>query len=63
MKVLFIKKKKIIEIKKKYFRPAEVHFLRGNYFKAKKILKWKPKTSISKFTDIMINYEINNFKN
>ena len=49
----------IIQVNKKYFRPAEVHSLRGDYSKAKKALKWKPKTSLSEFVEIMINYEIN----
>ena len=64
IKETFIYNKKIIiEIDKKYFRPAEVHSLRGNYFKAKRILKWFPKTKISKFTDIMLDYEIKKIKN
>ena len=32
----------LVEIKKRYFRPAEVDNLKGNSQKAKKILKWKP---------------------
>ena len=52
------KNKKILEINKNYIRPAEVYYLKGNYSKAKRKLNWYPKTNISKFTDIMINYEI-----
>lgn len=64
LKETFIFKNKIIiEIDKKYFRPSEVHYLRGNYSKAKKNLKWSPKTSISKFTDIMVKYEIEKIHN
>ena len=37
------KNNKIIEIKKKYFRPTEVDFLLGDSSKAKKELKWKQK--------------------
>lgn len=53
------KKKIIIEVDKKYFRPAEVHFLKGDFSKAKKNLKWSPKTNLSKLADVMINYEFN----
>ena len=41
----------IIRCHKKYFRPAEVDQLLGNALKAKKKLKWKPKTS---FKDLVI---------
>ena len=50
----------IIECKKRYFRPVEVDYLRGNANKAKKILKWKPKISVDKLIDEMIEYELNN---
>ena len=33
----------LIKIDKNYFRPNEVFDLRGDYKKAKKILKWRPK--------------------
>ena len=36
----------IIKIDKKQFRPLEVDYLKGDYSKAKKLLKWKPKFSI-----------------
>ena len=52
----------IIECSKKYFRPSEVETLLGNANKAKKILKWKPKTTISQLIDEMIKYEIDNQK-
>ncbi len=53
------KKNIIIECSKKYFRPTEVDNLLGNSSKAKKILKWKPKTSLNKLIDEMIEFEIN----
>ena len=49
---------KIILIDKKYFRPNEVNNLRGNYSKARKILNWKPKISLSQLIDHMIKEEI-----
>ena len=53
----------IIEINKKYFRPAEVETLKGSFKKAKKILKWKPKHTIKSLIKDMINYELKHFKN
>ena len=51
-------KKIIIECRKRYFRPVEVDFLRGNALKAKKMLKWSPKTSVDNLIDDMIQYEL-----
>ena len=47
----------IIKIDKKYFRETEVDNLIGDYSKAKKILKWKPKFSFENLVDDMINQE------
>ena len=52
------KKKPIIIIDKKYFRPAEVNFLKGNYTKAKKVLKWSPKTNLDNLAKIMIKSDL-----
>ena len=49
----------IIECKEKYLRPSEVDTLKGDFSKAKKILKWKPKNTIKSLIKDMINYEIN----
>ncbi len=60
-KAIDIKSKKIIiECRKRYFRPLEVDYLKGNATKAKKILKWYPKTSIDSLIDEMIHHELNN---
>ena len=50
-------KKIIIKIDKKFFRPGEVDYLKGDYSKAKRLLKWKPKFSPDKLIDDMIDYE------
>ena len=50
-------KQVIIKIDKKYFRPGEVDFLKGDYSKAKKLLKWKPKFTAKKLIDDMIDFE------
>jgi len=49
--------KVIIEIDKKYFRPAEVNSLLGSSIKARRILKWKPKMNLEMLIKDMINYE------
>ena len=54
--------KVIIEIDKKYFRPTEVESLKGDYRKAKKLLKWKPKIGIQDLVREMINHELSNDK-
>ena len=46
--------KPIIVIDKRYFRPAEVNVLKGDYTRAKKILKWSPKTNLDDLAKIMI---------
>ncbi len=50
-------KKVLIKVDKKYFRAGEVEFLKGNYNKAKKLLKWKPTFSINQLIDDMIESE------
>lgn len=50
--------KLIIQISKKFFRPTEVNYLNGDSSKAKKILKWKPKTDLNNLIKIMCEYEI-----
>ncbi len=49
--------KTVIECNKKYFRPTEVESLLGNPSKAKKFLKWKPKTSIKDLIRDIIRFE------
>ena len=49
--------KTIIRVNKKYFRETEVDDLIGDFNKAKKILKWKPKFSFDMLIDDMINNE------
>ena len=36
-------KEVVVKVDPNYFRPNEIHTLIGDYSKAKKILKWKPK--------------------
>ena len=47
----------IIEIDKEYFRPTEVNSLKGDSSKARRILGWKPNTSIKSLIKEMIEFE------
>ena len=53
----------IIEIKKRYFRPAEVDNLKGKSDKARKLLKWKPSKDINDLIHDMVHYELNEISN
>ena len=50
--------KTIIEIDPRYFRPAEVDALRGDYTKAKEKLGWEPDIKIDKLIEIMIKSDL-----
>ena len=52
------KKELIIKIDKKYFRPNEVNYLKGNSKKAFKKLKFKPKYSFLELVKDMINHDL-----
>ena len=56
-------KKIIVKINPKFFRPSEVNYLRGNFSKAKRIIKWKPKNNIKSLIKIMIDAELKRLKN
>lgn len=47
--------KKYVEIDPKYFRPAEVDLLIGDYSKAKKKLGWEPKVTFDELVKIMVD--------
>ena len=53
----------IVRIDPGYYRPTEVHELRGDYSKAKKILGWKPNVKFKDLVKIMMKEELRNFKN
>lgn len=50
--------KTIIEIDQKYFRPAEVDLLLGDYRKAKRKLNWQPQTTFKKLVNIMVEADL-----
>jgi GDPmannose 4,6-dehydratase len=51
-------KKTIIDLDPKFLRPTEVDFLRGDFSKARKKLKWKPLISTNELIDDMIQDEM-----
>jgi GDPmannose 4,6-dehydratase len=50
----------IIEVDEKYYRPAEVDVLLGDYTKAKEKLDWEPKTKFNQLVKIMMEHDIKN---
>jgi len=53
----------IIACDKEYFRPLEVDTLLGNSKKAKRELKWKPKTSIKQLVKEMVSSDLKKIMN
>ena len=50
----------ILKIDKKYFRPLDINFLKGDASKARKFLKWKPKYNLRDLVKDMMNHELDN---
>jgi len=55
--------KTIVKINKKFYRPAEVNYLKGSSTKAKKILNWKNQTSFKSLVKLMLKTDIKLFSN
>ena len=50
--------KVLCEVDKKYFRPSDVNYLRGDYSKIEKELGWSPTTSLEVMTEKMMASDI-----
>jgi len=50
--------RKYVKIDKKFYRPAEVNILCGDYGKAKKVLRWKPKVGFAALVSMMVDADI-----
>jgi GDPmannose 4,6-dehydratase len=48
-----------VKIDKRFLRPAEVNFLRGDYSKAKKILGWEPQVTFKQLVEMMVKSDLN----
>ena len=51
-------KKIIVKSIKYYYRPNEVEALIGNYSKARKLLKWKPKMKFKSIVKLMVKEDL-----
>lgn len=54
--------KVLIEIDPKYFRPAEVDYLLGDYSKARRELGWEPKVKFKELVKIMVQSDLKTFQ-
>jgi len=45
--------KVVLTVDKKFFRPSEVHFLKGDARKARRVLGWQPKVSFDELVSMM----------
>lgn len=52
----------LVEVDPKYYRPAEVDLLVGDYTKAKKLLNWEPKVTVEELCKEMVEADIELFK-
>ena len=50
--------KLLVQINPKFYRPAEVELLIGDYTKAEKILGWKPQTRLSDLCAMMVENDL-----
>jgi GDPmannose 4,6-dehydratase len=50
--------KKYVGIDQKYYRPTEVDYLEADISKAKRVMKWKPKTKLRDLVKIMLHHDL-----
>ena len=62
-KKLKLSKKKYLRINKKFLRPEELKYLKGDSKKIRKILKWKPIYTFEEMLDEMIESWFEYYKN
>ena len=55
--------RKYVKIDKKFYRPAEVNVLVGDYSKARKKLGWKSKVGFEQLVKMMVEADFNRIKN
>jgi len=54
--------KKYVKSDKKFFRPLDVNYLRGDIKKAQKEIGWKPKVTFEKLVKIMVEEDLKRWK-
>lgn len=52
----------LVKVNKEFFRPIEAENFLGDYSKAKRILRWEPKTKFKELVRIMVENDINLLK-
>ena len=55
--------KKYVKTDRTFYRPAEVHLLKGDYSKAKKRLRWHPRVSFKGLVKMMVDEDLRIFNN
>ena len=53
--------KKHLKTNKRFYRPAEIFELRGDYSKARKAIQWEPKTSFKELVTMMVDADLERF--
>jgi len=61
-KVVNLDWRKFVKTDKRFYRPLEVHLLRGDYAKAKKKLGWQPKVKFRELVKIMVEEDVNRWQ-
>jgi len=51
-----------VKVDKRFMRPLDVNYLRGDYSKAKKKLGWEPRTKFKKLVEIMVKEDLNRWE-
>jgi GDPmannose 4,6-dehydratase len=54
--------KKFVVVDPIYFRPTEVDHLCGNASKARRVLKWRPRTTFKRLVELMVDAEVEAIK-
>ena len=54
--------KTVLKINPKFYRPAEVELLIGDYSKAKNVLGWEPKASLEELSQKMVEADLKRIK-
>ena len=51
-----------LNVDERFYRPAEVHLLKGDYSKGEKILKWEPRVSFRELIQMMVDADLEGLK-
>ena len=54
--------KRFVKTDKRFYRPRDVHWLRGDYSKAKRKLGWRPRTKFKELVKIMVEEDVTRWR-